>query len=105
MTNSIRSTSTFTATTTRTNNKANRRTGAVLIYTTIMMTAFVAMVSLGVEWGHVQVVKTELQATADAAARAGAAALAVGGPNAVKQAKYVASQNLADGTSVDLKNA
>lgn len=108
MTNSIKTTITTTTLSTGNNSKTNkrsRRKGAVLIWATVAMTAFVGMVSLGVEWGHVQLVKTELQATADGAARAGAGSLSTGSPNARKAAQYVAGQNLADGTTVDLKNA
>src|SRR4051812_48020519 len=89
---------------TKTNKKSKttRRTGGVLLYMAVAMTAFAGMVSLGVEYGHVQVVKTELQATADSAARAGAGSLSVGPSNAFKQTKWVAGQNVADGAPVEL---
>src|SRR4051812_33726095 len=74
------STKTTTITTTRNfnrTNKSNRRTGAVMIYMAVAMTAFAGIVSLAVDWGQTQLAKTELQAAADAAARAGAAGLTV----------------------------
>ena len=57
-------------------NKCNRK-GTILIYTLIGMTAFIGFVSLGIDVGHVRVVKKQLQRTADAAARAAVAGLSV----------------------------
>ncbi|HEX4125911.1 MAG TPA: Tad domain-containing protein [Tepidisphaeraceae bacterium] len=45
------------------------RRGAVLIYAALMMTAFCGICSLAVDYGRVQMVKTELQRMADATAR------------------------------------
>lgn len=78
------------------------RRGAVLIYAMTGMAAFVGFCSLAVDWGRVQLVKTELQSAADASARAGAGGLAVGPDEAVRRAKYIALQNKADGAAVDL---
>jgi Flp pilus assembly protein TadG len=55
-----------------------RRRGAVLIGYCILMTALIGIASLAVDLGHVELVKTQLQTAADAAALAGAAALAAG---------------------------
>jgi Flp pilus assembly protein TadG len=58
------------------------------------MTAFVGIVSLAVDWGNTQLAKTELQAAADAAARAGAAGLTVrNGDWTVQRIAYGESMN------------
>lgn len=79
-----------------------RRRGAVLIYATIGLTALVGVCSLAVDWGRVQLVKTELSAAADSSARAGAGALLEGPANAVSRARWAAAQNKADGYQVDV---
>src|SRR3954469_25911719 len=45
-----------------------RRPGGILVYTIIALTALVGVCSLAVDWGRVQMVKTELQRTADVSA-------------------------------------
>ena len=66
------------------------------------MTAFAAFVSLGVDWGHVQVAKTELQAAADGAARAGAGSLSRSQLDAIAAARWVAARHKSDGHSISL---
>lgn len=76
-----------------------------IIYTIFAAIALLAMFSLAVDFGRVEVVKTELQRAADAASRYGASALAniIPGENApVSNAIAVAAQNTADGTPVVL---
>jgi hypothetical protein len=46
-----------------------RRHGIVLVYCVLLLVLFAAFVSLGVDWGRVQLCKTELSVAADAAAR------------------------------------
>jgi Flp pilus assembly protein TadG len=46
-----------------------RRCGSVLIYSFFLMTIMFAMISLAVDFGHMQTVKTELQRCADATSR------------------------------------
>jgi Flp pilus assembly protein TadG len=46
-----------------------RRRGAVIVYTAIIMVAFCGICSLAVDYGHVQMAKSELQRMADATAR------------------------------------
>ena len=54
--------------------KSNRnRRGVVIWYAVVLMTAMCMFASLAVDWGHAQMVKTELRRTADASARAAAA--------------------------------
>lgn len=80
----------------------NDRRGATLIYVTVAMTVLMAIGSLAVDLGRVQVVKTELQRAADAASRYAASSLAQGISVARTAAVTAAGENLADGTSVAL---
>jgi len=77
----------------------------MFIYYCCAMIALCALISLGVDYGRVQLVKTELQRTADAAARYGATGLATSVTLARTNAKASAAENKADGTSVVLKNS
>ena len=76
------------------------RRGTILIYTTIGMIAFVAIVSLAVDVGHGRLVKNQLQNAADAAARFGAAGLQTSVSQAKNNAVTAAGNNTADATSV-----
>jgi len=77
------------------------RHGTVMIYTTIGMVAFAGFVSLGVDAAHVRMVKTQLQAAADAAARYAATGLQTSGVTSAKNnAVSVAGDNTADGSPV-----
>src|SRR5437763_2062842 len=82
--------------------RATRR-GAVMVDSATAMVAFAAACSLAVDYGRVQLAKTELQSAADAAARAGAAGLYDG--TAVVRAAGCARNNAADGTPVALSTA
>lgn len=48
---------------------ARRRTGAVLIYSIISLVALIGIASFAVDYGYVQLTKSEMQRTADATAR------------------------------------
>lgn len=69
-----------------------RRRGGVLIYITVALPALIALVSLGVDLGRVQLIKAELQRCADASARGhlalysayGMAAAQAQGPKLIK---------------------
>ncbi|HEX8324247.1 MAG TPA: pilus assembly protein TadG-related protein [Tepidisphaeraceae bacterium] len=52
-----------------------RRAGSALIYATIITFVLAGIVALAVDWGRLQVTKSELRSAADAAARYGAAGL------------------------------
>lgn len=82
-----------------------RRKGAVLIYSISALTVMIGMATLAVDWGHVQLAKTQLQGAADAAARAGASALAQSPADAVAQAQWTASKNVVDGIPLSLTAA
>jgi hypothetical protein len=79
-----------------------RRRGTILIYCTVALTAFVGLCSLGVDYGRVQLVKTQLQTAADASARAGAGRLLEGPDVAFFAARWCAKKNEADGTLVNI---
>jgi hypothetical protein len=70
------------------------------VYAVIMLTALCGFVSLAVDWGRVQLVKTQLQRTADAAARAAASQLASGITATQRAAVTWAGYNKADETPV-----
>lgn len=80
------------------------RRGSILIYSVIAMTAMLALTSLAVDYGSVQVVKTQLMAAVDASARAGAHSLAIGNTAAQAQAAAIAAagSNTANSTAVAL---
>jgi Flp pilus assembly protein TadG len=70
-----------------------KRRGSVLIYTFYLMTIMFAFVSFGVDFGHMQTVKTEMQRDCDATARAALQMyLTYGSSTAVAYAPYIASQ-------------
>jgi hypothetical protein len=68
------------------------------------MAVLTGFVSLAVDVGRVQVVKTELRQAADAAARAGAGAMEAGIPFGRSEAVKYAAKNNADGTPVVLNS-
>lgn len=60
----------------RTTNGEVRRRGAVVVVTAVLMVVLLGFAALAIDLGHLYVVKTELQSTADAAALAGVMAIA-----------------------------
>lgn len=78
------------------------RRGITLAYAMVMMVALAAFVSLAVDFGRVQMAKTELQRAADAAARYAAAGLATGVAAAQANAVAAAADNTVDGSPVIL---
>ncbi|MGH7177807.1 MAG: pilus assembly protein TadG-related protein, partial [Tepidisphaeraceae bacterium] len=79
-----------------------RRYGSTLLYGLIAMAVLSAFVSLAVDYGRVQVTKTELQRAADAAARSGAWGMSTSISKAQDNAIAMAAANLADGSAVTL---
>lgn len=82
------------------------RAGATLLYTTVALIGIIAMISLAVDWGRVQVAQTQLQAAADAAARYAAMGLQndLRGSSAVESnARASVAQNKVDGVTVDFR--
>ena len=74
------------------------RTGFSLIYVLIVWVALLGFVSLAVDWGRVQLVKTQLQKAADASARAAVSQVSVSVSAAQNAAVAYGSNNLVDGT-------
>jgi Flp pilus assembly protein TadG len=54
----------------------NRRGGYVMIWGMTVLVVMIGVGTLAVDWGHVQLAKTQLMTAADASARAGCAGLA-----------------------------
>lgn len=79
--------------------------GNVLVYSTVMLVALVGVISLAVDWGRVQLAKTELQAAADAAARYGVTGLSSGVNTVQSRVAAAAAQNKADGVAVEIENS
>jgi Flp pilus assembly protein TadG len=77
-----------------------RRRGGILIYVMVLWVLLCGFVSLGVDWGRVQLTKTQLQRAADAAARAAVAELSNGVTATQDAAVNFGSYNSADGTAV-----
>ena len=78
------------------------RRGLALVYVTIAMTIGFGIGSLALDLARVQMVKTELQRAADAAARAAVNSIGSGIAAAQNAAITVASQNNADGSPIVL---
>src|ERR1700753_2222792 len=76
------------------------RRGISLIYCTVIMTAMIAITSLAVDLGRVQLAKTEMRRAATAAARAGAAGLATSLANVQSFAQQYAQYNSVDGGTI-----
>ena len=84
---------------------ARRRRGTAIVYLTISMVVLFGFASLAVDFGRVEVAKTQLQTAADAAARSGALALKnvlYGTSAAAASAAASAAANTADGSAVVL---
>jgi Tfp pilus assembly protein PilE len=75
----------------------------VLIYAIVAMVVFAAFCALVVDWGRVQAAKTELQRTADAAARYAATGMNDG--TALTKATWIGGQDAADGQAVTFQQS
>lgn len=82
-----------------------RRSGMSLAYLIIGFTVFVGLVAFGVDVGYVQLVKTELRASVDAANLAGATGLPVSATEARKRAKDAAAANKVGGKPLVLQDS
>jgi len=82
-----------------------RHHGAALVYSIVAMSVMILFTSLGADWARVQLVKTEMQRAAFAAARAGAGSLPGGSANARSAARDQVALNLIDGTTITVDNA
>lgn len=87
--------------------RIGRRTrpgGFVLIYATVMIVVLLGLASLAVDWGRTQLLKTELQRSADAAALAAIPNLG-NSATVYGEAQSLAALNPADGAPVELRGA
>src|SRR4051794_29669661 len=85
------------------NVRRSRRNGAVLVYAMTLMVVLLGVGTVAVDWGHVQLAKTQLMAATDAAARAGVAGLANSPSDAYDAVVWTASLNTVDGSKLQLK--
>src|SRR6187397_447336 len=79
-----------------------RRRGLALGYAIVAMTAVIALISLAIDYGRVQIAKTQLRIAADSAARAAAGTFDKGTTTALNTATAIAAANKADGVTVTL---
>lgn len=79
--------------------------GVTLIYATFALAALAAVSSLAVDWGRVQLVKSEMRAAADAAACAAVLNIENGVNTAIATAKAAAAENVVDGSPLVLTDA
>jgi Flp pilus assembly protein TadG len=79
-----------------------QRRGVAAFYIIVLMTLLCGVASLAVDYGRVQLAKTELRRAADAAARAGASSVPADITTATSLAVKYAALNVADGSPVEL---
>ncbi len=77
----------------------------MLVYIVIALVALIGICSLAVDFGRVQVAKSQLRHAADAAARAGAAGLATSATQARTNAIAIAAANSVDGSALTLSTS
>jgi Flp pilus assembly protein TadG len=82
-----------------------RRAGSAMVWSVVALLALTAFCSLAVDYGRVQVAKSELQHAADAAARYAGTGLSAGPQEARRRAVAAAADNRVDGTPVVLDGA
>jgi Flp pilus assembly protein TadG len=76
--------------------------GYTLVWMCVVMVLLMGLASLAVDYGHVQVVKTQLRRAADAAARYAATGMPFGASTAQAWALAAAADNAADGSPIVL---
>jgi Flp pilus assembly protein TadG len=81
---------------------ARLRRGVTVVYVAVLLVALCGLVSVGVDYGRVQVAKSELQAAADAAARAAGIGAGISQAQARSNAVSVAAANSCAGVSISL---
>jgi hypothetical protein len=81
---------------------ATRLRGVTLIYATFALMALAAVSSLAVDWGRVQLVRSEMRAAADAAACAAVLQIEAGVNATIAVAKAAAAENSVDGAPLVL---
>ncbi len=81
------------------------RRGAAIIYAVVVMSVLIGVCSLAVDYGRAQLVRSELQSTADGVARAAASGLSTSVTEAKRRARDLAAMNRADGAAITLTDA
>lgn len=76
------------------------RRGAAIIYGIVVMSVLLALCSIAVDYGYAQLVRTELQAAADGAARAAASGISTDLAEAKKRARDLGAMNRAAGEPI-----
>ena len=76
------------------------RRGITLVYSLLLLVMLTGFTSLAVDWGRIQLVKTQLARSADAAARAAVSGLGTSVSSAQSMAVQFGGLNQADGSSV-----
>jgi Mg-chelatase subunit ChlD len=86
---------------------ANRRHGAILVLIAMLMVVFLMVAAFTIDIAYMQMVRTQLRTSTDAAARAGAGELSRGGDelSATKVAKEIAKQNNVAGAPLLLRSS
>src|SRR4051794_10402404 len=82
---------------------ARRHRGVAIFYSFFAVVAVIAFISLAVDFGRVQLAKTELRRAADAAARYACSGISDG--TAITKAISAAGQNNVDGAALVLQDA
>src|SRR5437763_14934007 len=80
----------------------NNRSGMAMIWFMAVMTIFCFACSFAVDYGHVQLVKTQLQNAVDAAVMAAASEQGNGVTAATNAAIFIAGKNVVDGSPLNL---
>ncbi len=89
----------------RTPAKEPHRRGALVVMAAVMVAFLLGVVAVGLDLGFVVLIRTQLQAAADAAAMAGAGAMGLPREAMVAQAQKAAARHIAGGHPVRLLNA
>ncbi len=82
-----------------------RKRGVSLLYSSVIMVSLFGISSLAVDWGRVQVAKSQMRAAVDAASRNAALLLTSGAPAAVAGAVDAADDNIVDGSPLLLNQS
>src|SRR5439155_14115539 len=83
--------------------RGRRRAGYVLVYLSISLVVFTGICALAVDWGRVQVAKTELRRTCDAAARYAVTGMSDG--TTLAKANWIGTQNTVDARAIAFQAA
>jgi len=82
-----------------------RRRGAIVVLAAIFLVVMLGLIALAVDLGYIALVKTQLQAAADSAALAGAAATNLSRADMEAEARRFAGANTAGGRAVQLTSS